>query len=193
VDVYGRPQYLPIDERHPTEPATYYGATKLAAEKLLTVRCHQTGCGLLILRLTQTYGPGEPPVKIIPQTIARVAGGEPPVLFGDGSDLRDYLHVSDVAEAIVRAFRSRAAGVLNLASGTSRPVGEVVATILRVAGQSIAPTRLPSRKPCNHYTFDISRARQALGAWPLRDFEQGLREQFEHWTRQTGHIKQQHG
>src|SRR5262249_4702012 len=73
VDVYGQPAYLPIDERHPTEPATFYGATKLAAEKLLQVHCREAGARLLVLRLTQTYGPGEQAIKLIPQAIASVA------------------------------------------------------------------------------------------------------------------------
>jgi UDP-glucose 4-epimerase len=183
VDVYGTPESLPIDERHPTNPTTYYGATKLAAEKLLAVHCGQTGADLLILRLTQTYGPGESPIKILPQTIARVAAGQPPILFGDGSDRRDYMHVSDVAEAIARSLQVKPVGVLNLASGESRPVADVVEAVLRVAALDTRPTVLPRAKPCVHFAFDVSRLRQALGTWPLKDFETGVREQFECWTR----------
>jgi UDP-glucose 4-epimerase len=172
---------LPIDEQHPTEPTTWYGVTKLAAEKLLAVHCRQTSAGLLILRLTQTYGHGEAPIKVIPQAIASVAAGQAPLLFGDGSDLRDYIHVSDAAEAIFRALQVRPVGVLNLASGSSGRVADVIETVLRVSGLRAAPNRLSRQKPCLHFTFNVSRLHQALGDWPQTDFEAGVREQYEHF------------
>lgn len=181
VDVYGTPEYLPLDERHPTNPTTYYGVTKLAAEKLMGIHCRMTGAGLLVVRLTQTYGPGEPPVKLIPKAVARVAAGQPPELFGDGSDLRDYLHVSDVSEAICRAIQLRPLGILNLASGSSRRAADVARIVLRVGGLEADPVQLPRRKPCVDLVVDVSLARQALGSWPLKDFEEGVRDQYSRW------------
>jgi UDP-glucose 4-epimerase len=179
VDVYGPPEYLPMDEKHPTQPATYYGATKLAAEKIVQVHCREAGSRLLILRPSQTYGPGEPPVKLIPQTIARVVAGQAPVLYGNGSDCRDYIHVADVAESIARAVTARPAGTLNLVSGTSRSIAEVVDTVLQVSGLGLAPVRRPREKPCLQLAYSTARLRQALGDWAPRDFADGIREQYE--------------
>lgn len=188
LDVYGLPEYLPIDEKHPTGPITYYGAAKLSAEKILQVYCREAGISLLILRLTQVYGAGEPVIKVIPQTIARVANGVPPVLHGDGSDTRDYIHVSDVVEVIVRALKARPTGTLNVASGTSRSIAEVVETILRVSGCGITPLSQPRVKPCVHFAFDVSRLRNELGDLPQKDFAQGIREQYEHYLRFRRHT-----
>src|SRR5262249_42506699 len=153
----GPPGHLPVDEEHPTRPVTYYGATKLAAEKILEVFCREAGIGLLIFRLTQTYGPGESAIKLIPRAIACVAARQPPLLHGDGSDLPDYIHVADVAEAIARALALRPTGTINLASGRSRSVAEVIETVLRVGGLRAAPIRLPRQKPAVHLAFDVSR------------------------------------
>jgi UDP-glucose 4-epimerase len=183
VDVYGPPEYLPMDEKHPTQPATYYGVTKLAAEKIVQVHCGRAGTRLLILRPSQTYGPGEPPVKLIPQTIARVAAGQAPVLHGDGSDRRDYVYVADVAEGIARAVTARPAGTLNLVSGTSRSVAEVVETVLRVSGLGLTPVRLPRQKACLHLAYSTVRLREALGDWWQRDFAEGVCEQYQQHLR----------
>lgn len=183
LDVYGPPEYVPIDEKHPTQPATYYGAAKLSAEKILQVFCREVGIPILILRLTQVYGAGEPVIKVIPQTIARVADGEPLVLYGDGSDMRDYIHVSDVVEVIVRALKARPTGTLNVASGTSRSIAEVVDTIIRVSGRGITRLYQPRTRPCVHFVFDVSRLRNELGDLPQKDFAQGVREQYEHYLR----------
>jgi UDP-glucose 4-epimerase len=183
VDVYGCPASLPVTENHPTDPVTYYGAAKLAAEKFLQVFCKDAGIPLLILRLTQVYGAGEPAIKVIPRTIAAVAEGTPPILHGDGSDSRDYIHADDVAEVILRAVRSRPSGIVNVASGKSRSIIEVIRTILRVSGRDLTPRRQPGTKPALHLAFDVSRLKQMLGEIPQKEFEQGLREQYEHHLR----------
>jgi UDP-glucose 4-epimerase len=183
LDVYGLPRYAPLDEKHPTEPATYYAAAKLGAEKLLQAYAQQTGTPLLILRLTQVYGPGEPVIKVIPQTIARVARGEPPVLHGDGSDSRDYIHVADVVEIIMRALRRQPTGTLNVATGASRSIADVVRTVIQASGRDLTPIFKPRQKPCCHFSFDISRLRAALGELDYRPFADGIREQYEHYLR----------
>jgi UDP-glucose 4-epimerase len=183
LDVYGAPASLPVDELHPTEPVTYYGAAKLSAEKVVQVYCQEAGIPLLILRPTQVYGPGEPAIKVIPRAIASIAAGQPPVIYGDGSDTRDYVHVSDVAEVIVRALKVRPVGVLNVASGTSRSIAEVVDTILRVSASGLTPLRQPRAKPCTHFAVAISRLESVLGRWAMKDFAEGVREQYDHQRR----------
>src|SRR5205085_12416407 len=111
--VYGRPEYLPVDEKHPIEPVDINGINKLAGEwyHLLYNNVYQIrACAL---RLTNTYGPGMR-VKDARQTflgiwIRRLIEGNPIQIFGDGKQRRDFNFVSDVVEALLRAAASREA------------------------------------------------------------------------------------
>jgi len=115
IDVYGFPALLPIAERSSTEPVTPYAITKLAAEKLVQALCSPPR-SCCILRLSHVYGPGDDVVKLIPKTVECVSRNQAPEIYGDGSDLRDFVHVRDVARAVARTVECRATGILNVAS-----------------------------------------------------------------------------
>jgi UDP-glucose 4-epimerase len=176
LDVYGRPTALPMDETSPTEPVTAYGITKLAAEKLVQARRGAAGLPHCILRLSQVYGPGEPPIKLIPRTVERLARGEPPVIFGDGSDLRDWIHVRDVALAVAAAIARRATGIVNVATGRSRSVLDVIRAIAIGSGRPLEPRFLPRPSPRVDFRFDVRRLEAVLGFRAQVDMEAALHE-----------------
>jgi UDP-glucose 4-epimerase len=108
--VYGTPKYLPINEAHPTVPNDAYGSSKLAAENILHECCEAHGAAHCVLRYSNVYGPEASQHGAILRFIESVAAGQPPVVFGDGSQVVDYVYVSDAAEAALLALSCAASG-----------------------------------------------------------------------------------
>lgn len=182
LDVYGAVTALPVTEAHQTEPLTYYGATKLAAEKLLAVLCRERGIPLSILRFSQVYGPGEPVIKAIPAFISAVVNGRPPVVYGDGSDLRDYVYVDDAAAAVMSAIRgSSAGGIFNISGGRPVSLLEVLETIIEAGKTSLRPVFEQRRKDRIDMHFDISRAKDILGWVPKVSLCDGITREVRYF------------
>lgn len=182
LDVYGTVKTLPVTEAHQTEPLTYYGATKLAAEKLLAVLCRERDIPLSILRFSQVYGPGEPVIKAIPAFISAVVDGRPPVVYGDGSDLRDYVYVDDAAAAVMCAIRSDSAGgVFNISGGRPVSLLEVLETVIEAGKSSLRPVFDERRKDRIDMHFDISCAKDVLGWAPSISLCEGITREVRYF------------
>ena len=177
LDVYGEPRRLPITESTPTNPLTDYAITKFEAEQLVCARC-PAAKPFCILRVSHVYGPGDRPIKLIPKVVESVKAGRAPEIFGDGSDLRDFIHVRDVARAIVTAVERQATGLFNVASGRSISVRDAVRTILNASGTKLEPVFKPRQKPRVDWRFDVTALRKALDFEPCEDFKGGIRELF---------------
>ena len=179
IDVYGEPIYNPIDEKHPTNPLTYYGASKLAAEKFLSIFLKSRGIPLTILRYSQVYGPGEPKIKAIPVFIDKIVKGESPIIFGDGSDIRDYVYVDDVASATVLALNKNLNGIFDIGSGKGYSIKEVLDIVVRISGKDIKPIYKGRIKKLFNSTLDITLAKDKLGYLPSLCVEEGLKKNIE--------------
>lgn len=175
LDVYGNPEYLPVNESHPAEPVTFYGASKLAAEKYLKVYLKKSGIPLSILRLSSVYGPNDNLIKAIPSFINRIKQGKPPIIYGTGSDMRDYIYIDDAVTAIINSIEARADGVFNIAAGKSCSVKEVCLMLLRISRKKLKPVYMPRRKKLINFHFDISLAEKKLSFRPSVDINEGLR------------------
>lgn len=174
LDVYGMPHSLPVHEDHATAPQTYYGAAKLACEHLLRIYSNRTRVPVSILRLSHTYGPGDTSQKVIPNCVRAVLLNQSPMLYGDGTDIRDYVFVSDVVEAIVQAATLKPAGVFNIGAGRGHAISEIVEQIIRLAGRSVVPERKPRRTPAMNLVLNVERARAQLQYHPRVTIEEGL-------------------
>jgi len=184
--VYGEPASAPIDEAHPTRPINAYGQTKLAIEHALPHVERAHGIRSVSLRYFNAAGAdpdgalGEdhtPEIHAVPRAIEAATGGAPFSIFGtdyptpDGTCLRDYVHVADLADAHVRALgyleRENPSMVCNL--GTERPssVREVLSTVARVTGLTVAQC-LADRRPGDPAVLFASaeKARAVLGWTP---------------------------
>lgn len=179
IDVYGRPLYVPINESHPTNPLTYYGASKLASEKYLNIFLSHRGVPLTILRYSQVYGPGEPKIKAIPVFIDKILKNESPILFGNGSDIRDYVYVDDIANATISALKKNIGGVFNIGSGVGYHIREVLDTIIKISGKNIKPIYKKRIKEAYASIMNITKAKEELGYVPSTTLEQGLRKEYE--------------
>ena len=134
--VYGPPQYLPVDEKHPTEPLVSYGVTKLAIEKYLVMYRHLHGIEPVILRVANPYGERqrvETAQGAVAVFLDRALRDQPIEIWGDGTVSRDYLHVSDVAEAFALALvYSGPHTVFNVSSGRGTSLLELLRIIEQV-------------------------------------------------------------
>jgi UDP-glucose-4-epimerase GalE len=186
--VYGEPVETPISERHPTSPINAYGQTKLTIEQALPHLERAYGIRSIRLRYFNAAGAdpegelGEdhsPEIHVIPRAFAAASGGAPLEVFGedyptpDGTCLRDYVHVTDLADAHVRALawlaRGGASGTYNV--GTERPssVKDVIAAVERVTGRQVGWRSAP-RRPGDPATLYASaqRIREDFGWVPRR-------------------------
>ena len=186
--VYGEPRETPIDETHPTAPINAYGQTKLAIEHALPHLERAHGVRSVRLRYFNAAGAdpegelGEdhtPEIHVIPRALDASRGGAPLEVFGedyptpDGTCLRDYVHVTDLADAHVRALRylegGGASATYNV--GTERPssVREVIAAVEQVTGRAVAWRSAPRRPgdPAVLYAA-AGKIRRELGWQPRR-------------------------
>jgi UDP-glucose 4-epimerase len=147
--VYGPPQYLPIDEKHPTEPLVSYGVTKLAIEKYLVMYRHLHGIEPVILRVANPYGERqrvETAQGAVAVFLDRALRDQTIEIWGDGTISRDYLHVSDVAEAFAQALvYAGPHTVFNVSSGRGTSLLELLRIIEQVTGTPLAVTFKPAR------------------------------------------------
>jgi UDP-glucose 4-epimerase len=169
--VYGEPIYLPINEEHPLNPKSPYAASKVSGEAYITAYASLYGFRPVILRLFNVYGPGQSKsyAGVITEFIKRVAKGEPPVIYGDGQQTRDFIHVDDVVQAIMRALISdKAYGAYNIGSGINTTINELAQLILKLTGRTdLKPIYAPPRHgDISQSVADVSKARKDLSFKP---------------------------
>lgn len=179
--VYGNPNYLPIDEGHPTCPINSYGLTKLIIEHYIRLLTQQGGMSYVNLRVSNPYGPGQSVNKgqgLIASILQKRAEGEPVIIYGDGSIQRDYLYIDDVVDAVIAAIDTHGLkATLNIGSGIGRSVLDVISALETVLGEKIATSFVEGRSTdARSNILNASRAREILGWTPKWDFIEGLRQ-----------------
>lgn len=172
---------IPIAEGHPTVPISPYGVTKLAVERLTHLMCARIGIPSVVLRLFNTFGPGQalsPYVGVVTIFIDSLSRDERPTIFGDGEQRRDFVHVEDVARAFVDSMNAPVIrGTYNIGSGRSLSVNEVFSSVQRALGTDIEPRRADAVSGEVRFSIaDISRARRELAYSPSRDFHDSILE-----------------
>lgn len=185
---YGVPERLPIDETHPQQPINPYGQSKLMVEQVLRSYHRAYGLRSVSLRYFNAAGADpegdlgedhDPETHLIPLAIRAALGSGPPLeVYGtaypttDGTAVRDFVHVSDLADAHVRALRHLLEGgaplALNLGLGRGYSVREVIASVERVAGRNV-PSREGTAREGDpaELVADARRARESLGWTPV--------------------------
>ena len=179
---------LPTPETKRPALASVYAITKYMQERLTLTLAPAYGMQGVALRLWNAYGPGQalsnPYTGVLAIFASRLHNKQPPMIFEDGAQRRDFIHVEDVARAFVLALQhpSAAGGVFNIASGIDRSVEDVARLLAAAMGRpEIAPeiTGQARAGDIRHCIADISRARTILGFAPRFDFAEGLAELAE--------------
>jgi dTDP-L-rhamnose 4-epimerase len=186
---------LPTPETKRPSLASVYALTKYVQERMTLLMAHAYGIEGCALRLFNVYGPGQalsnPYTGVLAIFASRLLNGRPPLLYEDGQQRRDFVHVSDVARAFVLALEHPAAagGVFNIGSGGDHTIFEVARRLAAAMGRPrLAPELIGKARTgdVRHCFADISLARQELGYRPARHLEDGLGELTD-WV-QTQHA-----
>jgi Nucleoside-diphosphate-sugar epimerases len=191
--VYGVPQYLPIDESHPTEPKVSYGITKLAIEKYLQMYEHLHGIKTTILRVANPYGERqriETAQGAVGVFLHRALSGEPVEIWGDGSVTRDYIYIQDVAEAFIKALEyTGPRTVFNIGSGHGTSLNALLSELEAALGFPIPRRYLTARAfdvPVS--VLDNTLAQQELGWMPKTSLREGIARTAK-WVREARNVQ----
>lgn len=182
--IYGIPPAIPIEEKWPTRPINPYGETKLAIERALEAYDRAYNLRFVALRYFNAAGADEsgdigemhdPETHLIPLLLRSASGGEEVTLFGsdydtaDGTCVRDYIHVNDLADAHARALKHLTAmessEILNLGTGTGYSVKDIVSAVERITGQKVRFTWGPRRSGDPPVLIASGKKAQAILGW----------------------------
>jgi UDP-glucose 4-epimerase len=176
--IYGECE-SPAREDHPRAPLAPYGVSKLAGEEYIAAYNRLYGAAHVSLRYGNVYGPRQDPkgeAGVVAIFMNRLREGEPPKIFGDGTQTRDYVYVGDVVSATLAAAE-HPGGVLNVGTGVETSVLELYERIQRVAGVEREPEFADARPgELQRSVLDASLARRELNWEPQRSLDEGLAE-----------------
>ncbi len=180
--IFGETQYAPIDEKHPLSPVSPYGVSKLAGEQACVALGSYHGISACCLRYFNVYGKNQrfnPYGNVLPVFAERLAKGKEIIIYGDGSQTRDFIDVRDVVEANILAFERQAAGVYNIGTGKASTVNELVKCVKGAAGREIKAVNKPPRAgEVRDSVAAISKARKELGFSPRIALKRGVKDYF---------------
>lgn len=178
--VYGDTPTLPKSENMPVNPLSPYAVTKAIGEFYCKVFQDIYGLKTASLRYFNVFGPRQDPnsqyAAVIPKFINAIMNNEPPVIFGDGEQSRDFSYIRHVVDANILACESDKTGIFNIACGRRITINQLVDMINEILGKDIEPVYMDPRPgDIKHSMADISRAR-TFGYEPESDFKEELRE-----------------
>ena len=195
-EAYGSARTFPMTEDHPLLPTTVYGAAKAAGELYAQACMRRYGIEATVVRPFNSYGPREHisgnSAEVIPKFAARILAGLPPVIFGDGSQTRDFTWVEETAVGIVAAVASDdlVGEAINIARGEGVSVAELADHLLDVLGATALSPERDDARPGDvmHHLADPARAREVLGFEASIGIQEGLKRYVE-WLRAEGPVE----
>jgi UDP-glucose 4-epimerase len=181
--IYGEGRIVPAPEEHPVAPEAPYGQSKFAAEGYCQLFGRLHGLSTVSLRYGNVYGPRQDPLGeagVIAIFCGRLIEGERPIVFGDGLQTRDYVHVDDVVTANLAAVESDAPGPYNVGTGVETTVLQLVEALAPLGTAPFEPEHRPERPgEVRRIALDCTRAREDLGWEAMVGLEDGLIQTLE--------------
>lgn len=184
--IYGEPEYLPADEKHPINPLCPYGASKYAVESYLHTYHALYGLDYISLRYSNVYGPRQDPhgeAGVVAIFTEKYLKNQAPTIFGDGEQTRDFVYVGDVAKANVLAVSSNIkAGAFNIGVGVETSVNEIAGKLKKITCSKASPVHGEEVKgEVQRICLDIKLAREKLSWKPSVELEEGLSETVDYF------------
>lgn len=187
ASVYGDPSYLPMDENHPFNNRTLYGAGKIACEQMLRAYYTMYGLPYVAFRYFNVYGPRMDIVGVYTEVLIRwldaIEANRPPLIFGDGTQSMDFVYVEDVARANILAAQSDVTDeVFNVGTGKQTTLRELCDLLLRLTNSRVLPEYREGRKVANVQARRAAteKAAKLLGFQTTVSLREGL-EEFIRW------------
>lgn len=192
ASIYGLAEEFPTAEsQHPYNNRTLYGAAKAFNEGLLRSFHDMDGLDYVALRYFNVYGPRMDVhgvyTEVLIRWMDRIAAGQPPLIFGDGLQTMDFIHVHDIARANVLAALSDASDeVFNVASGEETSLNDLALALLRIMGSPLRPQYGPERKvnPVPRRLAATDKARSMIGFEAQVSLDEGLRGLVDWWIQE---------
>ena len=191
ASVYGEPSYLPIDEVHPFNNRTMYGAGKIANEQMLRAYYTTSGLPYVAFRYFNVYGPRMDVTGVYTEVLVRwldaIENGTPPLIFGDGEQSMDFVFVEDVARANVQAMQSDVTDeAFNVGTGVQTSLNQLCAALLKLTGSKLRPEHRATRTVANvtRRQASIEKAERLLGFKAGISLEEGLQRLID-WRNST--------
>jgi len=186
ASVYGEPSYLPIDEAHPFNNRTMYGAGKVANEQMYRAYYTTSGLPYVALRYFNVYGPRMDLTGVYTEVLIRwldaIEAGKPPLIFGDGEQSMDFVFIDDVAKANILSLQSDVTDeVFNVGTGVQTNLNQLCAALLKISGSSLKPEYREARAVANvtRRRAAIEKAEKMLDFRATISLEEGLRQLTE--------------
>lgn len=182
LDVYA-PSVL-ISESSLVQPSTLYGWSKLYSEQLVLVRAREMKVAQHILRIGHVYGPGEERyAKFLPKAIQAIISGAAVELYGDGAELRSFIYIDDVVEAIFSAVGlSEDVGVINIVGGRALSIKSVLEKLIAISGKEVPVVVREMVGMKRDFIFDTKLMNEKL--LPVeKDFLLGLKEEYDYFAK----------
>jgi len=181
--IYGNPVKLPIDENHQKSPLSPYGLSKLTAEKYVDIYRDIFKIPSVVIRPFNIYSkrsnPKSPYSGVITKFIDGVKLNKPPVIEGDGTQTRDFIHAKDVVRMIRRILENEKSigEKFNCGCGKKISINELADTIIKISGKNIKPSHKEDRKgDIKHSYSNMKKATKILNFKPNIELEEGLKE-----------------
>jgi nucleoside-diphosphate-sugar epimerase len=191
--VYGDAPQLPKVEHMATNPLSPYAVSKMAAEDYCRAFTRLYGLETVSLRYFNVFGPRQDPrslyAAVLPRFIEAILDKRSPIIYGDGTQSRDFTFIDNVVQANLLALDAAgvAGEVFNIACGESVSLQSVVRLLAEMVNEDVRPEyRAPRAGDVKHSLADISKAQRLLGYRPVVSFREGLRRTFEYFQQRRG-------
>jgi UDP-glucose 4-epimerase len=186
-EAYGTASCVPMSEDHHLKPRTPYAAGKASADLIGLAYFQTFGSDIIIPRCYNAYGPGQPLNwgAVIPKTINKILNGDPPIVYKDGKQTRDFVFVKDLAKGIIEVGKLDQKGIIvNIGTGIETPITDLIHLICKLMGFEGKPQIMEQRvADVSRHCADTSLLKSLTGFTPKTKLEDGLKETIEYYRK----------
>jgi UDP-glucose 4-epimerase len=194
ASVYGEPSYLPMDEKHPLNNKTFYGAAKIVNEELAKAFREKYGMNYIGLRYFNVYGPRMDIyghyTSVMIKWLDKIDNNDPPVIFGNGEQSMDFIYIEDIVSANILALKSDVnEGIYNVGTGVETSLNDLVKQMLNITNPKLNPEYKESKELIivSKRKAGIEKAKKEIGFEAKIDLETGLKNLIE-WRKEKYKI-----